>query len=742
MKNIKLKLIIISLFFLGKITAQKIKVYGKINLSNKPLIEKLCLPEQNKCVDVVDGFYNLTINDTGNFYFELRSNIGIEYNNYLRVSIIQDSIEININDKEYVLDEVVIGLSFNKNEVGIPTKKTSREKLAVGGNTNLCEGINSINGINARSSCGVCNSTEIQINNLSGIYSSICIDGVPNISGLGSSYGLSGLPLGLIKELNVTKGPFTSKISNEGIAGTIDVVTRDFDDIYKREFIFQSNSLGELDLNIGLKGKIKTIEHLFYINGSGTSFSIDNNNDSFTDFSNYKKINIYYSSNLINDKNKKLKITSRSFLEDRWGGEMSWTKKDKGTENKYGEVILTKRTENNFQFQKRRNEHLFNIVLSHTFHEQDSYYGTNKYFAKQQIGFTQFEYAKNAKYLLIENGISFRGTINQEKTNLVLNQKNNEFNRVFNAGYFLECEWIINKKFSFINSGRVDYNTISYWLPSYRVGINYRATNNLKLTLFAGNAYRQLQFISEEHALLNGSRKIERKLNKPVEESWSVTTIIKYILNKGSSFNSEIEYGGFYTNFNNKIVMDYESSPDKIILKNTLGKFNSYGFYITINSKIKSRWEINFGLNNANINFTEKTNEQEIKQKVYFNPRFTFTYSTSYNFKNNKTKLIFSGATKSPMLLPLAEKDFRPEQSPWFSLINLFLSRSVGEKINLQLGVKNLMNFIPEHPILRSEDPFEKVQLHSNRDYSFDATYNYAPVKGIHFVIILKYNLN
>lgn len=741
MKNIKLKLILIFLIFLSKITAQQIKIYGKINLSKSALIEKLCLPEKNKCVDVVDGFYNLTISDTGNLYFELRSSKGIEYTNYIKISNLQDSIEINIYDKEYVLDEVVIGLSSNKNEVEIPTKKTSREKLAVGGNTNLCEGINSINGINARTSCGVCNSTEIQINNLSGIYSSICIDGVPNVSGLGSSYGLSGLPLGLIKEINVTKGPFTSKISNEGIAGTIDVVTRDFNDVSKRELIFQSNSLGELDLNIGLKGKLKTTEHLFYINGSGTSFSVDNNNDSFTDFSNYKKMNVYYSSNLINDKSKKLKIISRTFLEDRWGGEMSWNKKDKGTENKYGEVIFTKRIENNLQFQKRKGEHLFNIVLSHTFHEQDSYYGTNKYFAKQQIGFTQFEYAKNAKHLLLENGISLRGTISQEKTNLVINQNNNEFNHIINAGYFLQCEWRINRRLSFINSGRIDFNTITYWLPSYRAGINYRATNKLKLTLFAGNAYRQLQFISEEHALLNGSRKVERKLNKPVEESWSLTTNIKYVLKKGS-FNSEIECGGFYTNFNNKIVLDYESSPDKIILKNTLGKFNCYGFYITINSKLKSRWEVDLGLNNAKINFTEKINEQEIKQAVYFNPKLTFTYSITHNFKNNKTKLIFSGNTKSPMFLPLAEKDFRPEQSPWFSLINLFLSKSVGEKINLQLGVKNLMNFIAEHPILRSEDPFEKVQLPANRDYSFDATYNYAPVKGIHFVIILKHNLN
>ena len=86
----------------------------------------------------------------------------------------------------------------------------------------MCEGINKITGISLRNTCGVCNSMEIQINSLPRIYPALCIDGITSLSGLDSSYGLSGIPFGLIKEIKITKGPYNSKINNEGISGTFD----------------------------------------------------------------------------------------------------------------------------------------------------------------------------------------------------------------------------------------------------------------------------------------------------------------------------------------------------------------------------------------------------------------------------------------------------------------------------------------------------------------------------------------
>ena len=71
-----------------------------------------------------------------------------------------------------------------------------------------------------------------------------------------------------------------------------------------------------------------------------------------------------------------------------------------------------------------------------------------------------------------------------------------------------------------------------------------------------------------------------------------------------------------------------------------------------------------------------------------------------------------------------------------------FPLKNIKDKFNVQVGIKNILNFVPDYPILRAEDPFYKTQLPSDRDYSFDAAYNYSAVKGAHLVVNLKYTLN
>ncbi|MGB4845271.1 MAG: hypothetical protein WBP16_12465, partial [Ferruginibacter sp.] len=57
-------------------------------------------------------------------------------------------------------------------------------------------------------------------------------------------------------------------------------------------------------------------------------------------------------------------------------------------------------------------------------------------------------------------------------------------------------------------------------------------------------------------------------------------------------------------------------------------------------------------------------------------------------------------------------------------------------------GVKNMLNFLPKNPLLHPDDPFDKAggkyfDLNGNArpdtnpyGYTFDPSYNYAPVQG------------
>jgi len=86
------------------------------------------------------------------------------------------------------------------------------------------------------------------------------------------------------------------------------------------------------------------------------------------------------------------------------------------------------------------------------------------------------------------------------------------------------------------------------------------------------------------------------------------------------------------------------------------------------------------------------------------------------------------------MRLPVQPNDFRPEYSPWFSLANIQLEYSFKNGIQLFGGVKNLFYFIPQHPLLRPHDPFDQWvndPVDNLQGYTFDTSYNYAPLQGI-----------
>jgi outer membrane receptor for ferrienterochelin and colicins len=86
--------------------------------------------------------------------------------------------------------------------------------------------------------------------------------------------------------------------------------------------------------------------------------------------------------------------------------------------------------------------------------------------------------------------------------------------------------------------------------------------------------------------------------------------------------------------------------------------------------------------------------------------------------------------------------DFRPSESPWFSIINIQVSKPINKNLEMYLGVKNLLNFLPQNPLLRPFDPFDKnVAIDNPNGYTFDASYNYAPMQGIRGMLAVRWTI-
>jgi outer membrane receptor for ferrienterochelin and colicins len=106
------------------------------------------------------------------------------------------------------------------------------------------------------------------------------------------------------------------------------------------------------------------------------------------------------------------------------------------------------------------------------------------------------------------------------------------------------------------------------------------------------------------------------------------------------------------------------------------------------------------------------------------------------------------------MRLPLiSDTDPRAEESPWFSIQNIQLTKKFSNSFELYGGVKNLLNFTPAaNSIARSFDPFDNdVIFDANGQaiatpdnpnaLTFDPSYVYASNQGIRMFLGLRYTI-
>jgi outer membrane receptor for ferrienterochelin and colicins len=129
------------------------------------------------------------------------------------------------------------------------------------------------------------------------------------------------------------------------------------------------------------------------------------------------------------------------------------------------------------------------------------------------------------------------------------------------------------------------------------------------------------------------------------------------------------------------------------------------------------------------------------KQQVHA-PNFSGTFQVSYTLIRYKLTIDWTGQVYGPMRLPILPNDYRPEYSPWFTLQNIQLTQKISTDFQLYGGFKNVFNFLPQNPIMRSFDPFDKhIAVDNPNGFTFDPSYNYAPVQGRRLFLGVRYLL-
>ena len=475
---------------------------------------------------------------------------------------------------------------------------------------------------------------------------------------------------------------------------------------------------------------------------------IDNNNDGFTDLTLQHRISIFNKLNFNRKDNRLFTIAGRYIYEDRWGGAINWEKKHRGSEEVYGESIFTNRWETFGSYELPLKE-IIKLQFSANGHQQNSVYGSTIFNATQYIGFAQMTWNKNFRYSDLLLGMSYRYTYyndNTPATNGI-----NYPNVIHLPGIFAQNEININEQNKLLLGLRYDYNSIHGNILTPRLNYKWNSSDKKNiLRISTGNGFRVVNIFTEDHAALTGARSVQFEGELNPETSWNVNL---NFINKNyftNGFFLGIDSSVFYTYFNNRILPDYDTDPNKIIYRNLDGFSVSQGISLNLDMSWTSGLKILAGATLMDVSVKE--NGERFRQLL--TESFQGTWSIAYEFSSIDLAVDYTGNLYGPMRLPLlGNLDPRSEYSPWWSIQNIQFTKALSNQWDVYCGIKNLLDFTPNpYSIARPFDPFDQNVVFGNDGQviptadnpyalTFDPSYVYAANQGIRGFIGIRYTL-
>lgn len=604
--------------------------------------------------------------------------------------------------------------------------------------SSLFDAVSTINGVRAQINCSVCNAGDIHINAQEGANTLILIDGMPIVSGLGSVYGLMGIPQALVKSIEVIKGPASLLFGSEATGGVININTispTNNTTVYAEAF---TTNWGELNLDTAFNYNWGSLSGILGINGFTYNQPIDHNNDGFTDLVLQNRMSVF---NKISAKN--LTFALRYIYENRWGGQLNWQPINRLGEEVYGEQISTKRAE---LFGDYRLSSTANLQYSYNDHDQDAAYGNLPYLGRQRIAFIQYVANRSINKHDLTFGAGYRYTYYDD--NSVATPKADQTHL---PGLFIQNDIELSAEHQVLVGLRYDYNSLYGSILTPRLNYKYAAIDNdFSARLSLGSGYRVVNLFTEDHAALTGAREVIIKEAIAPERSWNVSATLnkQFISLENLVLDTSLSF--FYSHFDNKIIPDYDSNPNQIIYANLDERAIAKGGYFDISATWTNGVRLNLGATFTDLYI--ETLQERIR------PILAERYSSVYQLSapiNASTEITLSGQINGPMRLPLlSELDPRSPYSPVIHLMHLKVEKRLTNQLRAHMGVRNLLNFLPDaNSIARSFDPFDKqVEFDpqgqalpsANNPYAltFDPSYVYASNQGRNFFVGLAFTLN
>ena len=568
---------------------------------------------------------------------------------------------------------------------------------------------------------------QIELLGLSGLYTQMMTENMPNFRGLASAFGLGYVPGTWMHGISVSKGTSSVRNGYESISGQINVEFKEPDEEHSEKVFVNlfTNTMLMSELNFNTRVKVGKNDGLMLLGHVGFNpMKMDGNGDSFLDDPVTKQYSAFLRYNHPNTGHFGCKLGVKALKEERLSGQMDFDPKRRLEEgyDLYGIGINTERYEafakTGFIFD--RPETSLGIQQQLTYHKMNSYFGLKDYNANQlsyyaNLLFDSYIVTTNHKYSV---GASFSYDRFNEK---FIDSTMNHSERV--GGVFAEYVFSDDHHWTVIGGFRADYN--SYYqrmLYTPRLHVRFRTDNELALRLSAGKGYRSPNVLAENSTILASSRQIVFVNTPKMEEAWNFGINLSKHFDVGEK-EIQLLVDAYRTDFLNQIVIDRDADAHQILIYNLNGKSYSNCAQIQVDYELFRDFDVSLAFRYTDVKMTIN---DTLREKPFVN-RYKGLVTLSYAPGTWQFDLItqFNGDSRIPDMSgnATAVKDGQVlERSPFYVIMNAQVTKKLGKHWEIYAGGENLTNFKQQRPIVAAYDPFSN---------DFDASMVWGPLSGI-----------
>ena len=458
---------------------------------------------------------------------------------------------------------------------------------------------------------------------------------------------------------------------------------------------------------------------------------VDMNGDSFLDVPLITQFNFHNRWKYVGDHGM-AQFGIKVLDEDRTGGQEGFDPAENtDIPTYYGINIKTRRYEvwgkAGYVFQGKE-ETSVGFINSYTWHDQDSYFGTNDYSGTERNYYANLIYQSvlgnhHHKY---STGASF----NYDQYNEMLNDS--AFNRIETVpGIFFQYTYSNEKNLTVLLGIRSDFHNIFGTFYTPRLHLKYNISEHTIFRASAGKGYRTPNIIAENSYLLASSRHLIIQSGIQQEEAWNYginLTQIVDIADRELNINAEV----YRTDFINQMVIDRDRNVTQINIYNLDGKSYSNSYQIEVSYELIPRLDVvaAFRYNDVKMTINGKLEREPLVNR--YKGLLNLSYKTNLDKWQFDFTTVLNGDSRLPNTSSNPVKYQRPVNGPSYAIINAQITKYF-KKWNLYVGTENLTNFTQKDPIIAADDPFGPY---------FDSSIVWGPIMGRKVYAGIKISFN